>query len=360
MRLTFTMKFTRNPKIIFAITALLFATLACRAATRLIIPDTPTPLPSPTATLLPTLTPTVVPTTTSSVSDVSCPLITDRIITDATSSSGGNALSGESTSNPDVTHLVFYAVTGDELKNPYFEPVAKSFSTEQKDRVTQKKIWEYFTRLIPHDQRTLLNGYSVFTDGKANLLASVNQSNTDPIKWELNVDIADSSQKTSLTFTLIHEFGHLLTLNSNQVNVSLPVYNHPDDSNIYDAEVAACPQYFTGEGCSKPDSYINVFFQRYWTDFYAEWQKIDAIKNDNTRQNKLDDFYKTYQDQFVTDYAPTSPAEDIAESWAFFILAPKPEATSIANEKILFFYEYPELVALRSQILNSVCVEFQQ
>jgi hypothetical protein len=67
-----------------------------------------------------------------------------------------------------------------------------------------------------------------------------------------------------------------------------------------------------------------------------------------------------YQDQFVTDYAPTSPVEDIAESWTFFVLSPKPELNSIANEKILFFYEYPELVELRTQILKQICVEFPQ
>jgi hypothetical protein len=50
--------------------------------------------------------------------------------------------------------------------------------------------------------------------------------------------------------------------------------------------------------------------------------------------------------------------EDIAESWAFFVLSPKPALDSIANEKILFFYEYPELVELRTKILKQICVKF--
>jgi len=351
------MTFTRHSKFIFVIAALLFSTLACRAATSLIFPDTPAPSPVPVETLPPTIAPTLEATETSS--DVSCPVITDKIITDSTSGEG-DASGNEANSNADETRLVLYTVNGDDIQDPQYDAVAKKFVAEQKDLATQAEIWKYFTRLIPHDQRALLNSYSIFTDGKANYLASVNQSDSDPLKWELNVDIADASQKTSLTFTMIHEFGHLLTLNQTQMNVSLPVYNHPDDTKIYDAEVAACPRYFTGEGCSNSDSYINIFFERFWPAIYAEWQKVDEIKNDDTRQNKLDDFYKTYQDQFVTDYAPTNPAEDIAESWAFFILAPKPEGASIANKKILFFYEYPELVQLRSQILNSVCVEFQK
>jgi hypothetical protein len=122
----------------------------------------------------------------------------------------------------------------------------------------------------------------------------------------------------------------------------------------------ACPQYFTGEGCSKPDSYINMFFERFWTDLYNEWLEIDEEENERTRENKLNRFYETYQDQFLTDYAPTSPAEDIAEAFTFFILSPKPSLTSIASEKMLFFYEYPELVELRMQILKNICADFQE
>ena len=69
-------------------------------------------------------------------------------------------------------------------------------------------------------------------------------------------------------------------------------------------------------------------------------------------------FYRKYSDQFLTEYAATSPEEDIAESWAFFILSPKPEQNSIANEKILFFYEYSELVQLRQEILTRLCFDF--
>ena len=64
--------------------------------------------------------------------------------------------------------------------------------------------------------------------------------------------------------------------------------------------------------------------------------------------------------EFVTDYAPTSPAEDIAESWSFFVLKKKPASKTIANEKVLFFYEFPELVNLRSQIAHNLCDQLDQ
>jgi hypothetical protein len=349
----------KHQRLRIAISALLFCSLACRTATRLIIPDTPTPVPSSTPTLTPTPTPTFTPTLTPTNEYVaSCPSTLSQIIDDSTSRDA-NAPDDEANPDADVTYLVRYTLTGDELEASVFNSIPKSPEAEQKERESYEEIWKYFTRLIPADEREVLNGFSIITDGKFNVLASVNQSRRDPNKWNLNVDIADSVEKTILTFTLLHEYGHLLTLNPDQVAVSLPVFKEPDDEDIYQSEVSACPQYFTGEGCSIPESYINIFFDRFWADLYAEWQVIDEEPDEETRLKLLDDFYDTYQDQFLTDYAPTSPAEDIAEAWAFFILSPRPELTSIADEKILFFYEFPELVELRMQISDRICVEFQ-
>ena len=80
------MTLSRDLRMPFAITALLFSTLACRAATRLIIPDTPTPQPTSTSTptLIPTLTLTLPPTLTPTLEyTASCPLILDTIIADS-------------------------------------------------------------------------------------------------------------------------------------------------------------------------------------------------------------------------------------------------------------------------------------
>jgi hypothetical protein len=172
------------------------------------------------------------------------------------------------------------------------------------------------------------------------------------------VDIADSKDYDNLTFTLLHEFGHLLTLNADQVRPSRDVFNNPHDKEIYNQEAARCSNYFTGEGCSKRDSYINQFYQRFWKDIYTEWQSVDEIESDKLYIEKLSEFYLKYQDQFVTNYAATNPGEDIAETWAYFILTPKPQGNTIAEQKVLFFYQYPELVELRQEILNNLCNAF--
>lgn len=61
----------------------------------------------------------------------------------------------------------------------------------------------------------------------------------------------------------------------------------------------------------------------------------------------------------MTDYAATNPGEDIAESWTAFILQPKPTGSTIADQKTLFFYDYPELVRLRGQITSRTFSRFR-
>ena len=51
----------------------------------------------------------------------------------------------------------------------------------------------------------------------------------------------------------------------------------------------------------------------------------------------------------MTGYAATNPSEDIAESFAFFILNDKAEGESLPAQKQNFFYAYPELVSFREE-----------
>jgi hypothetical protein len=340
-----------RPRVILFIILVLASTLACRAATRLIYPDTPTPL-APTATPVPpTLTPTSTP-------EASCPDETAAILKAAKSAvyAFSNFPSVDTGAHLDIP-LVTYRVNGDQLSDPTSETVPRDLRKYQKDFPVQREAWGLFTRLIPLNQRQMVREYAVVTDGPGQLLAGVEQTSDDPNAWVLGVDIADVPYTKNLVFTLLHEFGHLLTLNASQVPPDLKVFQHPDDDHIYFQAVATCPVYFPGEGCSLPDSYINTFYEHFWGDFYAEWQKIDDIVDEEKRQNRLDAFYRKYQDQFVDSYAVTSPAEDIAETWTFYVLSPKPQGDSIAEQKLLFFYEYPELVQLRAKILANLCTE---
>jgi hypothetical protein len=339
------------------VAALLLATLACLAVTEAFSRATEVPQALPPATIAPSLGPSLVP----AIPPASCPNITDQVMQIANAvSEESNTVDNSSRDEDTGIILVTYTISGDEINDPVYEDVSSDLQNQQDDTATQQDIWNYFTALIPANQRRILVEYSVMTDGEDNLLAAVLQTHDDPALWNLEVDIADANDTYNLTYTLIHEFGHLLTLNPDQVPPSTAVFNNPDDENIYLKEVSACPDYFPGEGCAKPNSYINAFYNQFWPDIHGELQDINLEEDDDVYYQRLDDFYIKYQDQFVNDYAATNPEEDIAEAWSFFVLGSKPNGVTIAEEKVLFFYDYPELVQLREQILSNLCASLPQ
>ena len=56
----------------------------------------------------------------------------------------------------------------------------------------------------------------------------------------------------------------------------------------------------------------------------------------------------------MTEYAATNPSEDFAESFMVFVLKEKPTKSTIADQKILFFYDFPELVEMRDFIRSNL------
>lgn len=238
---------------------------------------------------------------------------------------------------PEEKTIAEYSVKGNDL------------FPKPKDKRHQE-IWDYYVKLIPSQYRTEVVGFDIFSDGKEGTYAAVYQDSEDPLKWRLAVDPDDAydGEKINdkdLTFSLIHEQGHVLTLNVSQIELNIEIARAGTDDQIgqltKEAEQKCQPQYFVGEGCSKRDSYINIFFQRFWKDIYEQWRNSDP-----------EQFYQQYKDRFVTEYAGSNPSEDIAESWTAFVLKDRPADQGVAEAKVLIFYNYPELKTLREAIRN--------
>jgi hypothetical protein len=255
-----------------------------------------------------------------------------------------------------ATVLVTYPIDGDKLGTPVFaQGLPLELSVLEQDTQSQENIWKYFAAIIPADQRSALTSYIVSTDGRGGMLASVEAFAGPSGAWALVVDPADAAKPRNLTSTLLHEFGHLLTLNSSQVQPDEAVLQHPKDLKVYSQEAAKCPQYFASVGCSLPGSYINQFYSVFWARLYKQWSTIRDASGQDNYSGLLARFYHSHPTQFVTPYAATSPEEDMAESWAAFVLEPRPADDSIAHQKVLFFYGFPELVDLRSGIVSNIC-----
>ena len=211
----------------------------------------------------------------------------------------------------------------------------------------------------------------------------------------------DALETHVLKSTLIHENAHILTLGESQSDNDIIIWSEYCDDRFDDGSIdyeecdfdeirrivaqreAACAPnfYFKLSGCLKDDSYMNKFFQKFWTDIYPEYyyggeQVITTSA-----------FHQKYYDQFVTWYAADQPTEDIAESFRAFILWDEEAIAnykkwckkegwgnfiqnqgltyekkcekiyrdnSIWEEKIRFFYDFPELVEMRDFIRSNL------
>ena len=72
----------------------------------------------------------------------------------------------------------------------------------------------------------------------------------------------------------------------------------------------------------------NIFASEFWN------HHLPVYSDEKTIASR----YKNNRNELVTEYAATNPAEDIAESFAEYVLAEQlPKPTSIANRKIRFF-----------------------
>ncbi len=237
--------------------------------------------------------------------------------------------------------LALYQVNGDEITKIKDYSVASNLQSFQEDYAKHLKMWDFVTRLLPLEDRKKITEFEVF-HGNGELLGYVTPVDpSDLSKWRfaLAIDAADQIEdinfKDLFTYVAIHEYGHVVTLNNNQIDVS--------DNNCGS-------NYFTGEGCSRSNSYINRLYNLGWADIYQE------LDDENPYV-----LYDKYKDRFVSDYAATNPGEDVAEVFSFFVTTEKaPTGNSIADQKIRLLYEYPELVELRSRIRTNGNVPVQR
>jgi hypothetical protein len=339
---------------------LLAVSLACQTVQRVVSPVVPTASPSvdasavpldeasPAPDVKPRTAPTPIVCTDDSCLNACLSRIEKELAANASEEVGGDYAGADANFN-----LVTYKVDGDQILEPDFLWVPSEYKTYQQDTDSHQRIWNYFTSLIPAEQRKWITNYVVFTDGSYNTLAWVGKVDYDDnSRWELGVDVLDSADPVYLTGTITHEVGHLLTLNSDQIIQS--------DNFIYTPyqNTAVCAQFISTEGCSTPESYINQFYNKFWVNIYDDWletvYKADPASDEELRA-VVEQFYGKHPNDFAREYAATNIKEDLAVSFEHFILEPKPAGTGTVDRKILFYYEFPELVALRQQMIQSIC-----
>jgi len=342
--------------------------LACNATQRLLLPPTPTSEPMDTASIpLSTLTVTLTPLSTFADTSTRTPRPTVEPITctddscleacltrinTALETHEFGRVGGDYAGKDANLNLVIYKVENGELGEPTLLFVPDEFKPFQEDLEGQQLVWRYASALLPPEQLKWISEYDIFTDGPDNILAWVNTRDIfDRAHWQLGIDITDAENPAYVTYTLVHEFGHLVTLNTDQIP-------YTDSYSTWSQNPATCAQFSMPEGCTNPASYLNLFHQNFWSRIYDEWLETVGnvtVNSEEELEALVHTFYERHEEQFVREYAATDIREDIAESFMYFVLEPRPTDVSIVSQKIRFFYGFRELVDLRKQMIQNIC-----
>jgi len=143
----------------------------------------------------------------------------------------------------------------------------------------------------------------------------------------VNMSFLQEDGPEEMKVTLVHEMAHILTLNDSQVN----------------EKAGSCSTYKLDEGCANITSYIVSFFNQFWKSYGPVDEYDEDAAYDRYDKNPTD---------FVNDYAATNPVEDLAETFAHFVLEDKPKNcdATVADKEKCSLYEFSELVTMRDNI----------
>ncbi|WP_346888600.1 hypothetical protein [Clostridium sp. UBA1056] len=221
-----------------------------------------------------------------------------------------------------------------------YKPIKVLTPEKPSDEVIEEanEIWKKVNEILPKSQMKYFEDFILFSDGQYDTLAYVNIVEDNLSKYDLGIDYKDvESGRDDFDVTVIHEFGHVLTTNGEEVE-----YTENVDPNYY---------YEDGYLSAKENSYLNEFYIRYWADIYEDLLMAERLEDSEEAKNY---FYLRHLNDFASGYCSTSPVEDIAESFALFVLEDKPKGNSLPEQKIRFFYEFNEFIEIRKEIRENL------
>lgn len=231
-----------------------------------------------------------------------------------------------------------FTINPSTLSIKYQDPTGTGIKKLSKKQLKKyQDTWEELRHVIPDSLLKNFQEFAVSSDGFNGVLAFVQQLDDDGKTWKISIDPEDMVDKLEFANTVIHEYGHYLSLNSSEVFYTNEYTN--SDSMIEDFDVYR-ETYMIG----KKNSYISKFYDSFWKSF-----AFDRLAN---KENHL--FYFRHSDSFIDSYASTSCTEDFAECFSYYILPPKWELTKEQQEKLDFFDSFPEIKEIKKSILANM------
>ena len=164
------------------------------------------------------------------------------------------------------------------------------------------------------EARQKIAEFNLFTDGASNILAYTSPVKegdaTDNTRFSISIDYYDvydeNGEKrdwSKLTYTILHEYGHVLLEDETQIDLS------------------------KGTGTHDPAAFVEGSFRKNFYD--AFWSGLgDTGVGD----------YEANPTRYVSRYGANYFHEDIADTFAVFVLGDVPQGDTVAEEKLRFFW----------------------
>lgn len=197
-------------------------------------------------------------------------------------------------------------------------------------------VWDYLCSILPLEARQKIAEFNLFTDGTSNILAYTSPVQVDGVsdntRFSISIDYYDvydeNGEKrdwSKLTYTILHEYGHVLLEDETQVDLTKGTSTHD------------------------PATFIEGSFRKGFYD--AFWSALgDAGVGD----------YEANPTRYVSRYGANYFHEDIADTFAVFVLGGQPQGDTVAEEKLRFFWADPDMVALRAAIRQNLGLDWPE
>jgi hypothetical protein len=198
---------------------------------------------------------------------------------------------------------------------------------------THRKFFTRFFDLVPDEYDRFFIDLVVYEEQASDFEGFVETVPPyRPDTWRLGInemmfEFKENSRATNELF--VHEFSHVVSYQG------IPGRTEPAN--------ATCHEIFAELGCPPDNAYLTDFIEEFWSD-----RELDELME--AKEGELIWTNQEVRDNFVSEYASTDPAEDFAESFTVFVLAARPTGASVPEEKVSYFYQFDELVDLRSDI----------
>lgn len=197
--------------------------------------------------------------------------------------------------------------------------------------------WESLATIAPRAQLAdllLFAGFEPDGDDEADTLAFVNSVDADGSAFQMSVNTLDAvADPDELLLTLAHEFSHVFTATSTQLDRT-------------DEAIDECDTWFNGEGCYAADSLMLAWIDEFWAGPLLDSVDpfVDSPADADTRCDQDEGFFGAY--------AATNPEEDFAEAFSAFVFDLQP-VTDGQVERLDWIAEQSGLTEFRDRAVTA-------